>query len=110
VCGVFSGGCVVGRYHRHVDSYSAVTCQWPPSTGSPGQLQEILLSYFPSTLAKLKAKNQPTLPKRAVEMLGPVTHFEVAVQGDRLVLTPARRGKCRATQAGRTWADGGQSG
>src|SRR5450432_2030502 len=26
-----SGGCVVGRSHRHVDSYSPVTCQPPPS-------------------------------------------------------------------------------
>jgi hypothetical protein len=40
--------------------------------------------------AKLTAKNQLTLPKRAIEMLGPVSHFQVEVDGDRLVLTPAR--------------------
>ena len=27
------GACVAGRCHRHVDSYSAVTCQSPPSKG-----------------------------------------------------------------------------
>ena len=38
--------------------------------------------------AKLTAKNQLTLPKRPIEMLGPVSHFQVEVDGDRLVLTP----------------------
>jgi hypothetical protein len=49
-------------------------------------------------LAKLTAKNQLTLPKRAIEMLGPVSHFEVEVQGDRLVLTPARLGAANAVR------------
>ena len=33
---VVSGACVVRRCHRHVDLYSAVTCQWSPSKGSLG--------------------------------------------------------------------------
>ncbi len=48
--------------------------------------------------AKLTAKNQLTLPKRAIEMLGPVSHFEVEVQGHRLVLTPARPGAASAVR------------
>jgi hypothetical protein len=43
-------------------------------------------------LAKLTAKNQLTLPKQAITALGNPTHFDVAVEGDRLVLTPARPG------------------
>ena len=43
-------------------------------------------------LAKLTSKNQLTLPKKAVEALGAVTHFEVEVEGDHLVLRPARIG------------------
>ncbi len=41
-------------------------------------------------LAKLTAKNQLTLPGRAVEALGSPTYFQVVIDGDRLVLTPAR--------------------
>lgn len=41
-------------------------------------------------LAKLSSKNQLTLPKQAVDALGAVSHFEVEVDGDRLVLTPTR--------------------
>jgi bifunctional DNA-binding transcriptional regulator/antitoxin component of YhaV-PrlF toxin-antitoxin module len=41
-------------------------------------------------LAKLTSKNQLTLPKKAVEALGAVTHFEV--EGDHLVLRPVRIG------------------
>ena len=43
-------------------------------------------------LAKLTSKNQLTLPKKAIEALGAVTHFEVEVEGDHLVLRPARAG------------------
>ena len=39
-------------------------------------------------LAKLTGKNQLTLPKQVITALGHPTHFEVAVEGDRLVLTP----------------------
>jgi len=43
-------------------------------------------------LAKLTAKNQLTLPKRALQALGSgtaPTYFDVAVQGGRIILTPA---------------------
>ncbi len=40
--------------------------------------------------AKLTSKNQLTLPKAAIDALGSPTHFDVALDGDRLVLTPAR--------------------
>jgi hypothetical protein len=43
-------------------------------------------------LAKLTAKNQLTLPRRAVEAIGNPSHFEIEIEGDRLVLTPARPG------------------
>lgn len=49
-------------------------------------------------LAKLTSKNQLTLPKKAVEALGPVSHFEVALEGDRLILTPARLGRADAVR------------
>jgi hypothetical protein len=49
-------------------------------------------------LAKLTAKNQLTLPKRAIELLGPVSHFQVDVEGDRLILTPARPGAAGAVR------------
>ena len=41
-------------------------------------------------LAKLTAKNQLTLPGRAVEALGNPSYFQVVIDGDRLVLTPSR--------------------
>jgi hypothetical protein len=46
-------------------------------------------------LAKLTAKNQVTLPKRALDALGmPIapTYFEVVVEEGRLILTPTRIG------------------
>lgn len=43
-------------------------------------------------LAKLTSKNQLTLPKKVLEALGAVTHFEIEVEADRLVLRPARIG------------------
>jgi hypothetical protein len=49
-------------------------------------------------LAKLTSKNQLTLPKSAVDALGPVSHFQVEVDGDRLVLTPARVGAAAAVR------------
>jgi hypothetical protein len=49
-------------------------------------------------LAKLTSKNQLTLPKQALEAMGDVSHFQVAVDGDRLVLTPARIGAAEAVQ------------
>jgi hypothetical protein len=47
-------------------------------------------------LAKLTSKNQITLPKQAIEAMGPVSHFQVEVFGDRLVLTPERMGAAEA--------------
>jgi hypothetical protein len=49
-------------------------------------------------LAKLTSKNQLTLPKQAIDALGPVSHFQVTVEGDRLVLTPARIGAAAAVR------------
>ena len=49
-------------------------------------------------LAKLTSKNQLTLPKKAVEAMGAVSHFQVEVDGDRLVLTPARMGAAEAVR------------
>jgi len=49
-------------------------------------------------LAKLTSKNQLTLPKKAVEALGAVTYFEVEVEGDHLVLRPARIGAAAAVR------------
>ena len=40
-------------------------------------------------LAKLTAKNQLTLPRQALAALGPVSHFQAEVAGDRLILAPA---------------------
>jgi len=50
-------------------------------------------------LAKVTSKNQITLPKQAMAAIGPVSHFNVQVDGDRLVLTPARLGAAEAVQA-----------
>ncbi len=49
-------------------------------------------------LAKLTSKNQLTLPKKALEAIGPVSHFEVEVQGNRIVLTPASLGGLQAVR------------
>ncbi len=49
-------------------------------------------------IAKLTAKNQLTLPRQAVEALGNPSHFEVEVDGDRLVLTPSRPGAANAVR------------
>jgi bifunctional DNA-binding transcriptional regulator/antitoxin component of YhaV-PrlF toxin-antitoxin module len=52
-------------------------------------------------LAKLTTKNQLTLPKRALEALGPEPaprYFEVEVQDGRIILTPARTGSADAVR------------
>ena len=49
-------------------------------------------------LAKITSKNQLTLPKPVVDALGRPSHFEVEVDGDRLVLTPARQGSASAVR------------
>jgi hypothetical protein len=43
-------------------------------------------------LAKLTSKNQLTLPKKALDAMGPVSHFQVEVEDGRLILTPASLG------------------
>ena len=57
-----------------------------------------LLPYYRIMLAKLTSKNQLTLPKQAVDAMGPVSHFQVELDGDRLVLTPARLGAADAVR------------
>ena len=49
-------------------------------------------------LAKITAKNQLTLPKRVIDTLGNPSHFEVEIDGDRLVLTPSRPGSASAVR------------
>lgn len=52
-------------------------------------------------LAKLTAKNQLTLPKRALDALGTAatpSHFEIEVQDGRLILTPTRVGSADAVR------------
>ena len=52
-------------------------------------------------LAKLTAKNQLTLPKRALEALdveAPPTYFEVEVRDGRILLTPAKIGGADAVR------------
>lgn len=49
-------------------------------------------------LAKITAKNQLTLSKQIVEALGNPSHFEVEIDGDRLVLTPSRPGSAGAVR------------
>ncbi len=52
-------------------------------------------------LAKLTSKNQLTLPKRALEALGPEPvpgYFEIEVQDGRIILTPARTGAADAVR------------
>jgi bifunctional DNA-binding transcriptional regulator/antitoxin component of YhaV-PrlF toxin-antitoxin module len=52
-------------------------------------------------LAKLTAKNQLTLPKRALDALGvsgAPTHFDVQVDEVRIILTPTRVGSADAVR------------
>jgi bifunctional DNA-binding transcriptional regulator/antitoxin component of YhaV-PrlF toxin-antitoxin module len=52
-------------------------------------------------LAKLTAKNQLTLPKRALEALGSEpapAYFEVEVRDGSILLTPARVGSANAVR------------
>jgi bifunctional DNA-binding transcriptional regulator/antitoxin component of YhaV-PrlF toxin-antitoxin module len=60
-----------------------------------------LLPYFSPMLAKLTAKNQLTLPKRALEALGldtPPVYFDVEIDEGRIILTPARIGSAEAVR------------
>ncbi len=52
-------------------------------------------------LAKLTAKNQLTLTKRALESLGldpPPAYFDVEIDEGRIILTPARVGSSEAVR------------
>lgn len=57
-----------------------------------------LTSLLCDMLAKVTSKNQLTLPKQVVDALGNPSHFEVEVDGDRLVLTPSRPGSANAVR------------
>jgi len=57
-----------------------------------------LTSLLCDMLAKVTSKNQLTLPKQVVDALGNPSHFEVEVDGDRLVLTPLRPGSANAVR------------
>ena len=41
-------------------------------------------------LAKLTSKNQLTLPKAVLEVVGKADYFDVAAEAGRIVLTPVR--------------------
>ncbi|MFN7572024.1 MAG: AbrB/MazE/SpoVT family DNA-binding domain-containing protein [Betaproteobacteria bacterium] len=41
-------------------------------------------------LAKVTAKNQPTLPKSVVQAVGATGYFDVEARGGQIVLTPVR--------------------
>lgn len=40
--------------------------------------------------AKLTSQNQITLPEAVVSKVGAVKYFEVAIENDRIILTPVR--------------------
>ena len=50
-------------------------------------------------LAKLTSKNQLTLPKSAVQAIGEVQYFDVAVHEGQIVLTPVRIQRADAVRA-----------
>lgn len=66
-----------------------------PQTPLAGEHLTSLLCHM---LAKITAKNQLTLPKRVIDTLGNPSHFEVEIDGDRLVLTPSRPGSASAVR------------
>ena len=41
-------------------------------------------------LAKITSKNQITIPKKIIDQLQDVTHFDVALENDAIVLKPVR--------------------
>lgn len=50
-------------------------------------------------LAKLTSKNQLTLPKSVVDLVGKADYFEVEVENGRIVLTPVRIQQADAVRA-----------
>jgi hypothetical protein len=60
-----------------------------------------LLPYFPAMFVKLTARNQLTLPRRALDALGvseAPTHFEVEVDEGRVILTATPVGSAGAVR------------
>jgi UDP-N-acetylglucosamine enolpyruvyl transferase len=49
-------------------------------------------------LAKLTSKNQITLPKAAISRIDAAEYFDVAVENNRIVLTPVRVQKAEAVR------------
>ncbi|NOT18321.1 MAG: AbrB/MazE/SpoVT family DNA-binding domain-containing protein [Sulfuriferula sp.] len=50
-------------------------------------------------LAKVTSKNQLTLPKSVVQLVGNTEYFEVEVENGRVILTPVRIQKADAVRA-----------
>ena len=50
-------------------------------------------------LAKLTAKNQLTLPKAIVDVIGPAEYFDVQAKEGQIVLTPVRIQRADAVRA-----------
>jgi hypothetical protein len=73
-------------------------CALRPAANQKADVKNSLFPYYGIMLAKLTSKNHITLPKSAVEAMGAVSHFEVKIDGDRLVLTPARLGAADAVR------------
>jgi hypothetical protein len=58
-----------------------------------------LLSCIITMLAKITSKNQLTLPKSVVNLVGKTDYFEVEVENGRIVLTPVRIQQADAVRA-----------
>jgi hypothetical protein len=50
-------------------------------------------------LAKITAKNQLTLPKAAINAVGPTEYFEVETRDGQIILTPVRIQRADAVRA-----------
>jgi len=50
-------------------------------------------------LVKRSSKNQITLPKEVVRRFPGVSHFDVTLEGERIVLTPLRRSRANEVRA-----------
>lgn len=50
------------------------------------------------TVAKLTSKNQLTLPKSVVDLVGPTEYFEVAFKQGKVILTPLQLGRANAVR------------
>lgn len=50
-------------------------------------------------LAKLTAKNQLTLPKAIVDLIGPTDYFEIETRDGQIILSPVRIQRADAVRA-----------